>query len=61
MTPYILRKHLTRKITFLEKNDPRIPAALFSAASETPDLSGFPYPFHRQRANTPARSRATIR
>ncbi len=44
MTPYILRKHLTRKITFLEKNDPRIPAALFSAASETPDLSDFPYP-----------------
>ena len=44
MAPYILKKHLARKITFLDKNDPKIPAALFSAVSEAPDLSGFPYP-----------------
>ena len=44
MTPYILKKHLTRRITFLNKNDPQVPAALFSAVSKTPDLSKFPYP-----------------
>lgn len=44
MTPYILKKHLTRRITFLNKNDPQVPAALFSAVSEAPDLSKFPYP-----------------
>lgn len=44
MTPYILKKHLTRRITFLNRNDPQVPSALFSAVSKTPDLSKFPYP-----------------
>ncbi len=44
MTPYILKKHLTRKVTFFEKNDSRVPAELFSTVSEAPDLSDFPYP-----------------
>lgn len=44
MTPYILKKHLTRKITFLDKDNPQVPEALFSTESETPDLTGFPYP-----------------
>lgn len=44
MAPYILKKHLTRRITFLNRNDPQVPSALFSAVSKTPDLSKFPYP-----------------
>lgn len=44
MTPYILKKHLTRRITFLNRNDPQVPSALFSAVSKTLDLSKFPYP-----------------
>lgn len=44
MNPYILKKHLTRKITFYFRTDPIIPTALFSAVCEIPDLSDFPYP-----------------
>ncbi len=44
MTPYILKKHLTRKATFMDKNDPRVPAELFTVESSAPNLDGFPYP-----------------
>ena len=44
MKPYILKPHLTRKITFMKKDDPRVPQALFETVNEAPDLKGFPYP-----------------
>lgn len=44
MTPYKLKKHLTRKATFYNINDPNIPAALFTVKNEQPRLDGFPYP-----------------
>lgn len=40
----MLKKHLTRKATFMDKNDPRVPAELFTVESSAPNLDGFPYP-----------------
>lgn len=44
MKTYILKPHLTRKITIMDKNDERVPSELFSVKSIAPDLSNFPYP-----------------
>lgn len=44
MTPYILKKHLTRKSTFYAKNDPIVPSALFDVECVAPNLNDFPYP-----------------
>lgn len=44
MTPYIIKKHLTRKATFMDKNDPRVPEELFTIKNVKPQLDGFPYP-----------------
>lgn len=40
----MLKKHLTRKATFMDKNDPRVPAELFTVENSAPNLDGFPYP-----------------
>ena len=44
MTPYKLKKHLTRKATFYNINDPCIPAELFTVKNDAPQLDDFPYP-----------------
>lgn len=44
MTPYILKSHLTRKVTIMPKTDKRVPEALFSAKNTAPDLTDFAYP-----------------
>ena len=44
MTPYKLKKHLTRKATFYSINDPCIPAELFTVKNDAPQLDDFPYP-----------------
>lgn len=44
MTPYILQKHLTRKATFYNIDDPCVPRELKTTVNDTPRLEGFPYP-----------------
>lgn len=44
MTPYILKRHLTRKASFYDRNDPIVPTELFKTESVAPDLASFPYP-----------------
>ncbi len=50
MKPYILKPHLTRKITFMKKDDPRVPKALFEAECKAPALEGFPYPLPSKKS-----------
>ncbi len=49
--PYILKSHLTRKITVLSKNDKRVPEELFTVKSKAPDLTGFPYPLPSKKSD----------
>ena len=42
--PYTLTAQPARFCTQYRKDDPAVPAALFSVQSTAPDLSGFPYP-----------------
>ena len=42
--PLYTQKTFNTQNNFFNKNDPQVPAALFSAVSKTPDLSKFPYP-----------------
>ena len=48
---YKIKPHLTRKITVLSKDDPKIPKELFSVKSEAPDLNGFPYPLPSKKSD----------
>ena len=51
MKPYILKPHLTRKITFMKKDDARVPQALFETVNTAPDLKGFPYPLPSKKSD----------
>ena len=51
MKPYILKPHLTRKITFMKKDDARVPQALFETVNVAPDLKGFPYPLPSKKSD----------
>lgn len=51
MKPYILKPHLTRKITFMKKDDPRVPQALFETVNTAPDLAKFPYPLPSKKSD----------
>ncbi|MBQ7044743.1 MAG: hypothetical protein IJN78_09135, partial [Clostridia bacterium] len=51
MKPYILKPHLTRKITFMKKDDTRVPQALFETVNVAPDLKGFPYPLPSKKSD----------
>lgn len=42
--PYVLKPHVTRFMKLFSKDSPEVPAALFSAKAEKPNLTGFPYP-----------------
>lgn len=48
---YTLKPHYSRRITFFEKSDSRVPAALFSAQCVAPDLEGFPYPLPSKKSD----------
>ncbi len=44
MNPYILKRHLNKSVKFYEENSAEIPAELFDAKSEKPNLEDFPLP-----------------
>lgn len=44
MNPYILKKYPNKFVKFYEENSPEIPAELFDAKSEKPNLEDFPLP-----------------
>ena len=46
---YRIGRHLNRKCVIMGKDDPRVPPELFSAPSQKPDLSRFPYPLPCRR------------
>lgn len=50
MKSYILKPHLTRKVTVMSKDDPRVPKALFEVECTAPDLTGFPYPLPSKKS-----------
>lgn len=47
----ILKPHVSRKITIMSKDDPRVPQALFSAECIAPDLKDFPYPLPSKKSD----------
>lgn len=51
MQPYILKPHLTRRITFMKTDDRRVPKALFDAKCIAPELSDFPYPLPSKKSD----------
>ncbi len=51
MKPYILKPHLTRKVTLMKKDDSRVPSALFEVEQIKPDLKDFPYPLPSKKSD----------
>ncbi|MCQ2483927.1 MAG: hypothetical protein MJ168_01190 [Clostridia bacterium] len=47
----VLKPHVSRKITIMKKDDPRVPKALFEIKSVAPDLEGFPYPLPSKKSD----------
>lgn len=47
----ILKPHVSRKITIMKKDDPRVPKALFEVKPVAPDLTGFPYPLPSKKSD----------
>ena len=47
----VLKPHVTRKITIMKKDDPRVPKELFEAENIAPDLTGFPYPLPSKKSD----------
>ncbi len=51
MKPYILKPHLSRKVTVMKKDDRRVPQALFEVKCTPPDLANFPYPLPSKKSD----------
>lgn len=51
MIPYELKAHLCRSCTFFKKDDPAVPAELFSVKNAAPELAGFPYPLPSRKCD----------
>lgn len=47
----ILKPHVSRKVTIMKKDDPRVPKELFTAEVVAPDLTGFPYPLPSKKSD----------
>lgn len=57
MTPYILKRHITRKATFFDINDPCVPDALKTIKNDEPMLDGFPYPLPSAKSDYTAQAK----
>lgn len=57
MTPYLLKKHITRRASFHKITDECVPKELLTIKNEVPSLSDFPYPLPSAKSDYTAQAK----